>query len=80
MTYYLTMTDVLGNGWGGSVLAFRQNGVFKTFELPPGKLFTGPLEFSFNLNANVDIVVYTFGNFTKSCGLIMTSGSNGLVF
>jgi hypothetical protein len=74
------MADVLGKGCGGSVLAFRQNGVFQTFELPPGKLFTGPLAFSFTLNVNVDIVVYTFGNYSKSCGLNITSGSNRLVF
>jgi hypothetical protein len=80
MAYYITISDALGDSWGGNVLAFRQNGVFQAFGLPPRKILAGPLAFSFTLNVNVDIVVYTFGNYTKSCGFILTTGSNRLIF
>ncbi len=64
ITYYLTVTDSYGDGWQGSVLAFRQNITLKRFGLPSGSL-AGPLAYSFLPNINVDIVVYELGNSTR---------------
>ena len=37
VTYYLTMTDTIGDGWNGNILGFRQNGLIQNFTMNNGR-------------------------------------------
>ena len=79
ITYYLTVTDSWGDGWNGNVLAFRQNGVYQTFELPSGRQ-SGPTNyFTFTKGVNVDIIVSKLGTWTYECGYILRAASGAIV-
>ena len=48
ITYYLTMTDVAGDGWNGNTLVFKQNGAtISTFNLASGSSTPSPLPVTF---------------------------------
>lgn len=61
VTYYLTLTDTQANTWNGTVLAFRQNGVYQTFGLSTAVASAGPLSFIFDKYDSVDVIVSTLG-------------------
>lgn len=37
VTYYLIMTDTIGDGWNGNILGFRQNGLIQNFTMNNGR-------------------------------------------
>jgi hypothetical protein len=71
MIYYLTTFDAFGDGWEGTVLAFKQNGtVLSTFTLYSGRLNTS---IAYNLHnfLTISITVYTLGNYTNEIGFTL---------
>ena len=65
VTYYLTITDSYGDGWEGTVLGFKQNGVVvSNFTLANG-YSAGPTSYSFQKLLNVSVIVYVLGNYTN---------------
>lgn len=57
VTYYLKLTDSKANGWNGTVLGFRANGVIlSNFTLASGGS-AGPTPFTFDKYVKVEIVV-----------------------
>lgn len=66
VSYSVSLSDQYGDGWEGTVLAFRQNGTLTPF----GANFTSgatypAATFTFKKYINVDIIVYKLGTFTK---------------
>ena len=65
VTYTLTTSDYYGDGWEGTTLAFKQNGVVvSTFTLAAGSS-GGPTSFTFAKLQTVSITVYVLGNYTN---------------
>lgn len=63
--YTLTTSDYYGDGWEGTTLAFKQNGVVvSTFTLAAGSS-GGPTSFTFAKLQTVSITVYVLGNYTN---------------
>ena len=59
------MTDDWGDGWEGTVLAFKQGGaVVSTFTLPSGSE-DGPTDYTFKTLSTVSITVYVLGYYTN---------------
>jgi hypothetical protein len=79
ITYYLTMTDTYGDGWGGNILGFRQNGVIQNFTMQSGRT-SGPKPFQFQKYVNVDIVVSRIASYTTEVGFEVRASNGLLVF
>lgn len=80
VTYQLSMTDAWGDGWEGTTLAFKQEGVvISTFNLPSGSA-AGPIDYTFKKLVNVDIVVYVLGSYTNEVGFVLRNSAGAVVF
>jgi len=66
VTYYITLTDVYGDGWTKNVLAFRQNGTVTPFgsQFTTGKVY-GPIALDFKPGVYTDVIIYTLGTYIQ---------------
>lgn len=79
ITYTLTVTDSYGDGWEGTTLAFKQNGVVtSTFTLSTGSSAVSSV--SFAKLQTVSVTVYLLGNYTNEIGFILRNAAGGTVF
>lgn len=80
MTYYLTLTDTQSNTWNGSVLAFRQNGVYQTFGFTTAIASSDPMSFIFDKYTTVDVIVSTIGVATDEVGFDIRNSAGTIIF
>jgi hypothetical protein len=80
VTYYLTTSDSYGDGWEGTILAFKQNGtVLDTFTLANGSL-NSSIPYSFPKLQTITITVYTLGNYTNEIGFYLRNSAGSTIF
>ena len=80
VTYKVSTTDSWGDGWEGTVLAFKQDGaVVSTFTLASGSA-GGPTDYTFKTLSPVNITVYVLGYYTNEVGFVIRNAAGSVVF
>lgn len=80
VTYYLTTTDSYGDGWEGTILAFKVNTtVLYTFTLASG-YSNSSIAYSFPKMQTVSVSVYFLGNYTNEVGITLVGAGGSVIF
>lgn len=77
----ISMTDSYGDGWEGSILGFKQNGVvIAQFGngFANGKTF-GPSIVTIPGNINTEIVVFQKGDYTSEVGFVIRAPNGTII-
>ena len=75
------MTDSYGDTWNGNVLAFKQSSGLQNFSLTSNGVTTyGPVKFTLQKQAKIEIIVSKMGQWTEEVGFKVRTYNGILIF